>query len=584
MNTRPPLSELRQEVERYRPNLKRAFWFSLISSLLVLAPVIYMFEVYGRVVDSQSMATLFWLTVLVIWVYIVMETLEWARAEFMRAASVRFDQRLAARVFNAMFDLNRARGGIGQIQPITDLRTMRDFFYSPALMAMLEAPTAILFLVLVFAISPLLGVVSLVAAIVQVALGVMNDRRTQPPIMKANRIAIEAQQYADGSLRNAQVIEAMGMFKNIHRRWFEKQREFLRLQALASERAGGFQAATKTLQLILGSGLLGLSCWLLLGNELAGGPAMMIVASTLGGRILAPMAQLVAQWRSVVNARDSYERLEKLLETIPKREDQMSLPEPIGALSVEQVMAGAPGTNQPIIKGVQFALAPGEALAVVGPSASGKTSLARLLVGIWPTMSGKVRLDGADVYSWNKAELGPFLGYLPQAIELFDGTIAENIARFGEIDIAQVEQAAREVGIESLIKSLPEGFDTQVGRDGEILSGGQRQRVAIARAIYKNPKLVVLDEPNSSLDEEGDQALLNMVMRKKAMGMTFVLITHRSSILAAVDKLLVLRDGAQQMFGPRDEVLQALAKGAQQARQSALPASAGPEAALGAST
>jgi len=584
VNTRPPLSELRQEVERYRPNLKRAFWFSLISSLLVLAPVIYMFEVYGRVVDSQSMATLFWLTVLVIWVYIVMETLEWARAEFMRAASVRFDQRLAARVFNAMFDLNRARGGIGQIQPITDLRTMRDFFYSPALMAMLEAPTAILFLVLVFAISPLLGVVSLVAAIVQVALGVMNDRRTQPPIMKANRIAIEAQQYADGSLRNAQVIEAMGMFKNIHRRWFEKQREFLRLQALASERAGGFQAATKTLQLILGSGLLGLSCWLLLGNELAGGPAMMIVASTLGGRILAPMAQLVAQWRSVVNARDSYERLEKLLETIPKREDQMSLPEPIGALSVEQVMAGAPGTNQPIIKGVQFALAPGEALAVVGPSASGKTSLARLLVGIWPTMSGKVRLDGADVYSWNKAELGPFLGYLPQAIELFDGTIAENIARFGEIDIAQVEQAAREVGIESLIKSLPEGFDTQVGRDGEILSGGQRQRVAIARAIYKNPKLVVLDEPNSSLDEEGDQALLNMVMRKKAMGMTFVLITHRSSILAAVDKLLVLRDGAQQMFGPRDEVLQALAKGAQQARQSALPASAGPEAALGAST
>ncbi|MFZ9812401.1 MAG: type I secretion system permease/ATPase, partial [Burkholderiaceae bacterium] len=457
-SNKPPLTELRQALELHRPALKKAFWFSLVTSLLVLAPIVYMFEVYGRVVDSQSLMTLFWLTVLVIWVYIVMETVEWARAELMRGASVQFDQKLAPRVFHAMFDLNRARGTVGQVQPINDLKTVREFFFSPALMAMLEAPTALIFLFIIFMLSPLLGAVSLVAAIVQVGLGILNDKRTQPPILKANRVAIEAQQYADGSLRNAQVIESMGMLGNIHRRWFTKQREFLRLQAIASERAGAFQATTKVLQLGLSSGLLGLSAWLLLKNELAGGPAMMIVASTLGGRILAPMAQLVAQWRSVVNVKDSYGRLDQLLTNVPAREPSMPLPPPKGYLTVEGLVAGAPGSNQPILRGIQFGLQPGEVLAVIGPSASGKTSLARMMVGLWPAMSGKVRLDGADVFLWNKAELGPHMGYLPQGVELFEGSIAENIARFGEIDPEQVTRAAKSMGVHELIMSLPEGY------------------------------------------------------------------------------------------------------------------------------
>jgi len=566
---KPPLTELRQALEVHRPTLKTAFWFSLVSSMLVLAPIVYMFEVYGRVVDSQSLMTLFWLTVLVIWVYIVMETVEWARAELMRGASVRFDQKLAPRVFHAMFDLNRARGTVGQVQPINDLKTVREFFFSPALMAMLEAPTALIFLFIIFMLSPLLGAVSLVAAIVQVGLGILNDKRTQPPILKANRVAIEAQQYADGSLRNAQVIESMGMLGNIHKRWFTKQREFLRLQAVASERAGAFQATTKVLQLGLSSGLLGLSAWLLLKNELAGGPAMMIVASTLGGRILAPMAQLVAQWRSVVNVKDSYARLDQLLTNVPAREPSMPLPPPKGYLTVEGLVAGAPGSNQPILRGIQFGLQPGEVLAVIGPSASGKTSLARMMVGLWPAMSGKVRLDGADVFLWNKAELGPHMGYLPQGVELFEGSIAENISRFGDIDPDQVTRAAQSMGVHELIMSLPEGYDSPVGRDGETLSGGQRQRVAIARAIYGDPKLVVLDEPNSSLDEAGDTALAQMIAERKALGTTFVVITHRTSILGVVDKILVLRDGQQQAFGPRDEVLQALAQANQAAASQA---------------
>ena len=580
-SNKPVITELRRVLEFYRPALLKAFWFSLVASLLLLAPIIYMFEVYGRVVDAQSMETLLWLTVLVVWVYVVMEVLEWARAEIMRGASVDFDKKLSPRVFTAMFELNRARGTAGQIQPITDLRTVRDFFYSPALMSMLEAPTAIAFLILIYLISPVLGTISLIAAIIQVGLGVLNDKRTQPALLAANKVAIEAQQYADGSLRNAQVIESMGMLTNIHRRWFTKQREFLKLQAVASERAGAFQATTKVLQLTLSSGLLGLSAWLLLKNELAGGPAMMIVASTLGGRVLAPMAQLVAQWRSVVNFKDSYKRLDELLSAIPAREAGMPLPAPIGQLAVEALVAGPPGSNQPILRGIQFSLAPGEVLAVIGPSASGKTTLARMLVGLWPAMAGKVRLDGADVFMWNKNELGPHMGYLPQGVELFEGSFAENIARFGEVDPDEVERAAQAMDVHTLITAMPEGYNASVGRDGESLSGGQRQRVAIARAIYGNPKLVVLDEPNSSLDEAGDAALARMIAQRKTLGTSFVVITHRTSILEVVDKILVLRDGQQQMFGPRDEVLQALAKASQQAQQQAQAIQNSPAAGAG---
>jgi len=532
-----------------------------------------MFEVYGRVVDAQSMETLLWLTVLVVWVYIVMEVLEWARAELMRGASVEFDKKMSPRVFTAMFELNRARGTAGQVQPITDLRTVRDFFYSPALMSMLEAPTAIAFLILIYLISPVLGIVSLVAAIIQVGLGVMNDKRTQPPLLAADKVAIEAQQYADGSLRNAQVIESMGMLTNIHRRWFTKQREFLKLQAVASERAGAFQATTKVLQLTLSSGLLGLSAWLLLKNDLAGGPAMMIVASTLGGRVLAPMAQLVAQWRSVVNFKDSYKRLEELLTIIPARDAGMPLPAPLGQLAVEALVAGPPGSNQPILRGIQFGLAPGEVLAVIGPSASGKTTLARMLVGLWPAMAGKVRLDGADVFMWNKNELGPHMGYLPQGVELFEGSFADNIARFGEVDPDEVERAAKAMDVHALIAAMPKGYNASVGRDGESLSGGQRQRVAIARAIYGNPKLVVLDEPNANLDDVGEKALMQAVMLMKQQGKTIFLISHRPQVMAVADRLLILADGQVQASGPKDGVLAALTKARQDQEASAAASS-----------
>ena len=566
--TKPP-SELREAITGLQPFFKQAAWFSFFSSLLILMPSIYMLEVYERVVNSRSHTTLAMLTVLVIASFILMELLEWVRSEVMHNAAMALDRRLSKRICLAIFEANLKKMAGGSIQPMNDFRTLRDFLCAPVLTALMEAPVSLIFLVLIFAISPVLGWSAVLAAIVQTFVGWLNERSTQPPLLAANRSAVAAQQYVDGSLRNAQVIESMGMLRNIHRRWMEKQRDFLKLQAMASDNAGFYQAVSKFLQNTVSSMLLGLGAWLLLRNELNGGAAYMIVGSILGGRVLAPLVQIVAQWQTVVNARDGYNRLETLLAMLPVKPESMSLPAPRGQVLVENVLAGAPGAQAAILKGVGFALNPGDVLAVVGPSASGKTTLARLLVGLWPAMNGKVRLDGADVYTWDKLELGPHLGYLPQNVELFEGTVAENIARFGEVDVGKVEAAARAVGLHEFILELPEGYDSPVGPDGTMLSGGQRQRVALARAIYGGPAFVVLDEPNSSLDEVGDAALANAIGKLKQEGTTFVVITHRTSVLSVADKMLVLRDGQTQYFGMRDEVLKALAEAASKSQQEA---------------
>ena len=580
MNPNKPPSELRTALADLRPYFVRAGWFSVLTSLLVLAPTGYMLEVYGRVVNSRSHTTLVMLTLLVLGVYVLMEVLEWARGELMRAAGNALDAKLSGRIFQAIFEANLRRIPGGTQQPLNDFRQVRDFLSSPALLAMMEVPVALVCAVLLFLISPVLGWVSLVFALVLTVVGWFNERSTKPTLMEANRSAIAAQQYADGSLRNAQVIESMGMLRDIHARWMDKQREFLNLQAKASEAAGGYQAVSKLLQTTLSSLLLGLGCWLLLHNSLNGGDGMMIIASVLGGRMLAPLVQVVAQWQAVVNVRDAWSRLDNLLTAVPQRPENMALPAPRGAVQVEQLVAGAPGTQAGnILKGVAFALAPGEVLAVVGPSASGKTTLARLLTGLWPAAMGKVRLDGVDVFTWDKAELGPCVGYLPQGVELFEGSVAENIARFGQVDATQVEAAARAVGLHEFILTLPQGYDSPVGDGGARLSGGQRQRIGLARAIYGNPVFVVLDEPNSSLDEEGDAALARTIATLKARGTTFVVMTHRTSVLAVADKMLVLRDGQMQAFGPRDEVLAALQQAAQQAAQPAQRPQAAPAAA-----
>ena len=551
-------SELSLAFEPLKPVIYKAIGFSTLISLLALMPTVYMLEVYDRVLNSGSGMTLLMLTVLIVLAYAVMELIEKIRGTMMRAAGVQVNEALSKRIYDAMFlgFLKRQLGGSTQV--LNDLKLVREFLANPALMAIFEAPVALFALVLIFAISPVLGWASVLGAIAQIAVAYMNELATRKPITEANRSAARAQQFAEASLRNAHVMESMGMLDAVHARWQKRQQEFVAYQAIASEGGGLWTAMSKAVQQVVSSLLMGLAAWLLLNNMLNGGASMMIVGSVLGGRVLAPLSQLVAQWNSVVNVRAAWTRLESLLAQVAVKPQAMSLPAPKGALTVEGLMAGAPGQPVPIVRGVQFALNPGEVLAVVGPSASGKTTLARLLVGLWPAMSGKVRLDGADIYAWDKTELGPYLGYLPQGVELLDGTLAENIARFGEVDMEQVQAAARLVGLHELIMSLSEGYNSPVGRDGAILSGGQRQRVGLARALYGKPVFVVLDEPNSSLDEAGDAALANAIATLKQLGTTFVVMTHRTSVLGVADKMLIMREGAQQAFGPRDEVLAAL--------------------------
>ena len=563
-----PVGELRAALTSLRQFFKHAVLFSVCINLLALAPTIYMFQVYGRVVNSRSHETLLMLTLLVVGIYLLMEFVDWVRQRLLYAAGLRLDQELGDRVFNAAFEARLRNLPVGTT-PLSDLRNLRAFLSSPASLAIMDAPISMLLIVIIFVLSVPLGALVLTAAVAMLAVGYITERRTMPPISEAQKLAIEAQRYASTMLKNAQVIAAMGMMEAIRSRWLTRQRQFLAKHAEASVHAGRGAAISKFIQIAQSSTVLGFAAWLTLIGELNPNGSVMIIAWAFSSRALAPLQQLIAQWKTVAGVRSTYARLDKLLNVLPAQEPGMALPPPKGALSVDGVVAAAPGSQIPILRGVSFTLAPGQILAIVGPSAAGKSTLARLLVGLWPAASGKVRLDGVDVYAWNKEELGPHIGYLPQDVELFGGTLGENIARFGHVDLGKVEAAARAVGLHEMIAALPDGYDTPIGEGGSVLSGGQRQRVGLARAVYNDPQFIVLDEPNSSLDEAGEHALVQTLQQLKSRGATLVVITHRTSVLAAVDRMLVLRDGQVQACGPRDEVLAALAAKAKAAAPAA---------------
>ena len=534
---------------------KQALWFSLAINLLMLAPTVFMMQVYDMVLNSQSMRTLMMLLLLVFVVYIFVEILEWVRLQMMTAISLKLDADLRNRVFDAMYEARRLQLPGGSPQALSDLRVVRDFLGSPMVMAFLDAPVSIVFLLLVLLIDPSLALFALIGAVCQFALAVRAHRITEPQVVQSSRAGMEAQAYVSSALNNAEVVEAMGMFGAIHDKWMVKQKSFLWQNAASAESSGLSAAISKFGQAAQGSLMMGLGCWLTIMGMLNGSGSLMIVASILGGRMLSPLVQIIAQWKMIVSAKDSYARLDTLLGSVPPKPVGMQLPPPVGQLVVENLFVAAPGKGPAILKGLSFVLNAGESLALIGPSASGKTTLTRALVGIWGAQSGKVRLDGADVFQWPKENLGPYLGYLPQTVELFDGTIAENIARFGEVDMDKVQAASRLLGMDELVQTMPEKYDTRVGTAGAFLSGGQRQRLALARAVYGMPKLIVLDEPNSSLDEQGDALFIELLKALKAAGSTVVIVTHKSSPLAVVDRILFMNDGRMQLWGPRDEVL-----------------------------
>ena len=532
--------------------------FSAAVNLLMLVPVIYMLQVYDRVVSSGSYSTLAMLTLLMVALTAALGGFEWVRSMILIAASNRIEKNLRRRVSDATFKRALLTGGaVSNSQPLSDLSSLRQFLTGNGLFAFFDAPWFPIYVFVMFMFHPLFGYAAIFAGIVMVALAYTTEKVTSKKLQDANSQSNWINNQVNGTLKNSEVIAAMGMADDLRHRQEKRFDEVLTLQTDASRSAGLLQSLSKTFRMVMQSLLLGLGALLALRQEIS--PGMMIAGSLLLGRALAPIDMLVGTWKGFTLARGQYDRLGQLLNQIPKDADTMSLPAPTGKLSAEQVMVVPPGSKNIVVRGVNMELNAGEALGIVGPSASGKSCLARALLGIWPTYSGKVRLDGADIFAWDRTELGPYIGYLPQDIELFDGSISENICRFGDVDPDKVVEAARTAGVHDLILHLPQGYDTVIGGSGGILSGGQRQRIGLARAIYGSPKYLVLDEPNSNLDDQGERELVEAIRRIKSEGATVIIITHRTMVLQCVDKILVMRDGAASHFGPRDQVLAALA-------------------------
>ena len=528
-------------------------------------PAIYMLQIYDSVLSSRNEMTLLMLTLIMLGAYVFLGALEYVRSFILIRVGAQLDMKLNKRVYTAAFEECLKKGDSNAGQALKDLTNLRQFLTGNALFAFFDAPWFPIYLTVIFLFHPALGFFALFGTTVIIVLAYINEKISHQPLSEANSMAVASANVASNNLRNAEVIEAMGMLPNIQSRWYKLHSRFLSLQAEASEKAGVVTALSKSFNMALQSLILGVGALLVLENSIT--PGMMIAASILFGRAVAPVQLLISVWKQIGSTRSAYERLVKLLELNPAREAGMALPKPQGAVAIEAVTAIPPGAKVPAIKGLSFSLAAGEVLGIIGPSGSGKSTLARLLVGVWPAAAGKVRLDGADVYLWNKDELGPHIGYLPQDIELFAGTVSENIARFGEIDADKVILAARRAGVHDMILKMPEGYDTLLGDGGAGLSGGQKQRIGLARAMYDDPSLIVLDEPNSNLDDVGEQALLAAIIDLRKRGKTIVLITHRTSILGATTKLLLLQDGTAKLFGPTNQVVEALKQ--QQAQQQA---------------
>ena len=530
--------------------------FSGVINLLYLAPSIYMLQLYDRVLASRSEFTLVMLTVLLFGLYGLMAVLEHFRSAVLIRVGNAIDEVLSKRVFTAAFERNLRyrQGNAGQA--LNDLTQLRQFATSNGLFAFLDAPWFPIYLLVIYLFHPLLGFFALIAAVLLAIMTIISDRISRDPLEEANKVSLIANQYVNNNLRNAEAIEAMGMLENLKRRWYRLQSRVLERQSYASDKAGTTVALTKMIRLSFQSGVLAIGAYLVLHGQAT--PGVMIAASILMGRALSPVELLIANWKGFLIAKASYQRLTELLESHPNRVSGMPLPKPRGELVAENVYVTPPGASVAVLKAVSFSVEPSQILGVIGPSASGKSTLARAMVGVWQAQIGSMRLDGADIYTWNKTELGPSVGYLPQDVELFDVTISENICRFGEVDPRGVIEAAQVAGIHQMILKFSSGYDTRIGELGTALSGGQRQRIALARAIYGAPSFIVLDEPNSNLDDLGEHALLSAIIEMKKRGSAIVLITHKTNVLTVADKLLLLRDGQVQLFGPRDQVLTAL--------------------------
>ena len=541
---------------------RRSFWAIAILSIVVevisLAPIIYMWNSFDRVLSSRSVVTLVSLTGLIVGVYLFWSAMEWVRSRLMVRLSLRVDWELAADVFDASFRRHVGRRKVNVQQVMSDLLELRQFLGGKGVLSLMSAPFALLFIIVGAVFHPYLAGFSLVAATTMFVAALVNRRVTTAALKASNEANAQALQLAGSVLRQSEATLALGMMPAMRKRWYRKHREFLSLQVNSSEAAGVGTGLTTFLQQSFQSLGMALGLFLAIEGAITGG--MVMAASMLIARAVSPLTQLIAQWPSIVKARQAYDRLNLLLTEDDKRLQQMALPDPVGKLDVENLAATAPGSTKTVLTDVNFAIEAGQQMAIVGPSASGKSSLAKLLVGVWKPAVGSVRLDGADVSDWNHDELGPRMGYVPQEIEFYEGSVADNIARLNEVDSEKVVDAARLVGMHETILSWPKGYDTMLGDAGFALSGGQRQRLAIARALYGDPAYVVMDEPNANLDEVGEQALIATLHQLRARGATVVVTTHRPRLIGIMDRMLVMKGGRQVGFGTPKDLFAAVQK------------------------
>ncbi len=561
-------SALSRQLWEFRREFMWVGIFSMIANILMLTPTIYMLQVYGRVMKSGSELTLLMVTFFLIFFYAVMAFAEWLRSRLLVRAGVRLDEALNSLVFKASFEayLNRTKHNVAEA--FSDLTNIRQFLTANGMIAFFDTPWTPVYIAVIFFLSPFLGYLSIFFALIQLGVTWLSNRMSMKEIQIAADAGNNSYRYVQSKLRNIEPIHAMGMAGNLRQRWFMLHDASLAKAEDSLDRQHRQQAFAKFVRYSMQSMTLGAGALMVIEGKMSAGS--MIAANVLMSRALQPLDLVVATWKPFVQARTAFVRLEKLLEDFPERHPGTKHQDPFGEIRLEGLSATVEGREAPILDDLTAMFPSGKVTVVLGPSGSGKSTLARCIIGIWPDIKGRVLIDGEPIESWDRMELGPHIGYLPQDIELFDGTIAENIARFAEVDSQKVIEAAKRTGIHEMILRFPHGYNTQIGDAGGMLSGGQRQRLGLARAMYGNPALLVLDEPNANLDDAGERSLLEAVKDLRKAGKTVILVTHRPSVLAAADLIVLMQNGKIVCCGARDEVLSALRSG------SARPASGTP--------
>jgi len=556
-----PKNELTSILLTFRKTFIIVALFSYVINMLMLAPAIYMLQIYDRVLSSRNMETLLMVTIMVVFMYIVLASLEWVRSSILIRAGNRMDEMMSSRTFTASFANALNIGSGNASQSFNDLVSVRQFFTGNGLFAFFDAPWAPIYIIVIFMLHPALGILAVISGLLIIFLTFLTEILSKKVLSEANQHHRKATTFAGANFRNAEVIEAMGMLDGVKRYWMPRHLKFMSLQTTASERAAVISSITKFIRISSQSLVYAVGAYYVIKLEMTAGA--MIAGSILMGRALAPIEMIMGTWKQFIAARESYAKLGQLFMQYPEHKEKMSLPRPKGRVKLDGLYASPPNSKQFILKNVSFVTEPGDMVAVIGPSGSGKSTLSRILVGVWNPALGSISLDSAELYKWNKKDLGTYIGYLPQDVELLDGTIAENIARFEEYTSESVIRAAMLAGVHEMILATPEGYDTFIGEGGVVLSGGQRQRIALARAIYGDPVLLVLDEPNSNLDDAGEKHLLESLVKLKSMGKTIFVVTHKTSVLSVVDKIAMLKEGVLHLYGGRNEVLQALQKNTQ---------------------